>query len=283
MHSARDEAVSLLRDEEIELDEPGDVARRRCTIGDNSPSRLRLVGSVFAAFLLFAILLSSSSILYNSSLLPSPFEAEEDAIDDYSQESMLGIRLNPEEHRPRPPTTIVHYWNITSGYRSPDGARKLVYLINEEFPGPTIECRSGDRMVIHVTNSLESEGVSIHWHGLEMRSANKMDGAVGFTQCPISPGTFFTYDFTVGDDQAGTFWWHAHSQVQRGDGMFGGLVVHKPIAIDDEKETYDYEEDVLVMVGDWYHRSAQQVLSWYTSTRGFGNEVRRSFNATGFF
>jgi FtsP/CotA-like multicopper oxidase with cupredoxin domain len=273
MHPAQDEVVKLLRDEDNGLDEPRD-GKRRSAIGNETSSRLRLLGWAFATFFLITILLKSSSVLYNSSALPSPFEVAEDAIDDYLPEPMLGIRLHPEEHHSRPATTITHYWNITSGYRSPDGVRKLVYLINEEFPGPTIECRSGDRLVIHVTNSLESEGVSIHWHGLEMRGTNAMDGAVGFTQCPTSPGTFFTYDFTVGEDQAGTFWWHAHSQVQRGDGMFGGLVVHKPIAIDDEKKTYDYEHDVLVMVGDWYHRNAGEVLAWYTSTRGFGNEVR---------
>jgi FtsP/CotA-like multicopper oxidase with cupredoxin domain len=100
-----------------------------------------------------------------------------------------------------------------------------------------------------------------------------MDGAVGFTQCPISNGTTFTYGFDVDEDQSGTFWWHAHSQVQRGDGMYGGLVIHQPSAVDREKAIESNEKEVLLLIGDWYHRSADEVLSWYMSTRGFGNEV----------
>ncbi|KUJ18466.1 uncharacterized protein LY89DRAFT_582403 [Mollisia scopiformis] len=185
---------------------------------------------------------------------------------------MLGVRLHPQDHESRPPTTITHRWKVSSDYRSPDGVRKLVYLVNDQFPGPTIQCRSGDRLVIHVTNNLASEGISVHFHGLEMRGGNRMDGAVGFTQCPISAGSTLTYDFLVGEHQAGTFWWHAHSQVQRGDGMYGGLIVHQPLSVKDEAQTYGYESDVLLMIGDWYHRSAEEVLAWYTSTRGFGNE-----------
>jgi FtsP/CotA-like multicopper oxidase with cupredoxin domain len=132
-------------------------------------------------------------------------------------------------------------------------------------------------LIIHVTNNLDTgEGVSIHWHGLEMRNSINMDGAVGFTQCPNPANKTFVYDFVVDPDQAGTFWWHAHSQVERGDGMYGGLVVHKPIVRGGEDKEYEQEEQVLLLVSDWYHRNAEEVLAWYTSVRGFGNEVRFS-------
>jgi FtsP/CotA-like multicopper oxidase with cupredoxin domain len=186
---------------------------------------------------------------------------------------MLGIQLHPEDHVFRDPKAIAYNWTITSGFRSPDGVKKEVYLVNDLFPGPTIECRSGDTLVIHVTNALPSEGVSIHWHGLEMRGFNAMDGAVGLTQCPMPANKTFTYEFRIGDGEAGTFWWHAHSQVQRGDGMYGGLVVHTPATLQSEAVEYSYEQDILLLIGDWYHRSADEVLAWYTSARGFGNEV----------
>lgn len=151
-----------------------------------------------------------------------------------------------------------------------------------EFPGPTIEARSGDTLIIHVENALESagDGVSIHWHGLYMKGYNNMDGAVGFTQCAIPPGRNFTYDFTIGDDQHGTYWYHAHSQVQRGDGLYGGLVIHRPDDDDDvsEAQRYAYQREVLLMVGDWYHRSAAEMLAWYTSVGAFGNEVRSFYS-----
>lgn len=41
--------------------------------------------------------------------------------------------------------------------------------ISDQFPGPTIEARSGDRLEIVVHNDLEDEELSLHWHGLYMR------------------------------------------------------------------------------------------------------------------
>ncbi len=110
-----------------------------------------------------------------------------------------------------------------------------------------------------------------------MRSANNMDGAVGFTQCAIPPGRNFTYEFKISEEQHGTFWYHAHSQVQRGDGLFGGLVVYRPEGKGEgevgEKGGWRYEREVLLLVGDWFHRSAEEMLGWYTSVGAFGNEV----------
>jgi FtsP/CotA-like multicopper oxidase with cupredoxin domain len=42
----------------------------------------------------------------------------------------------------------------------------------DQFPGPTIEARSGDTLEIEVFNSAEEE-VSLHWHGLHMRGGYK--------------------------------------------------------------------------------------------------------------
>lgn len=239
-------------------------------------AKLRTIGLIFAIlFLLFLSISSIKRLSYTRAIYSNSNHGTWgfDDIENESQERTLGIKLHPQNHENRPSKTITHGWTITSGYRSPDGVKKKVYLVNGEFPGPTIECRSGDRVIIHVKNELESEGISIHWHGLHMRNANAMDGAVGITQCPLPKGRGFTYDFEVDEYQSGTFWWHAHSEIQRGDGMYGGLVVHKPLEQKTEVEKLDYDQDVLLLIGDWYHRSSEEVLEWYMSTRGFGNEV----------
>jgi FtsP/CotA-like multicopper oxidase with cupredoxin domain len=232
---------------------------------------IRPCGLIFAILFLGVIFMTSLTKLLESSSSRSTVSSSSHNAD--SLERMLGIELHPEHHVYRAPKTIAQDWVVTSGVRYPDGVKKDVYLVNGEFPGPTIECRSGDRLVIHVTNDLVDKDISIHWHGLSMRNANAMDGAVGFTQCPISPGGKFTYEFEIEQTTSGTFWWHAHSQVQRGDGMYGGLVVHKPANDETEMSQYGYENEVLLLIGDWYHRSAEEVLAWYMSVRGFGNEV----------
>lgn len=277
-HSAKIQHINFFSPEyllsDVESQETKDYQNR---VSYDRSRNLRPIGLIFT--LLFLLFLSISSIQRLSSSRninygPGHGSWGLDDFENIAQKRTLGITLHPQNHEYRPAKTITHSWVITSGHRSPDGVRKRVYLVNGEFPGPTIECRSGDRLIIHVKNELESEGVSIHWHGLSMRKANSMDGAVGITQCPIRQGKSFTYDFEVDENQSGTFWWHAHSEVQRGDGMYGGLVVHEPIEKGHEIEKIGYEEDVLLLIGDWYHRTGDEVLEWYMGPRGFGNEVR---------
>lgn len=78
------------------------------------------------------------------------------------------IAMHPNEHKWRGSQTREHTWNITSDFLRPDGVRREIILINDNFPGPTIEARPGDTIVVHVQNFFR-ESVSVHWHGLQMR------------------------------------------------------------------------------------------------------------------
>ncbi|KAF2499368.1 hypothetical protein BU16DRAFT_614808 [Lophium mytilinum] len=182
----------------------------------------------------------------------------------------LDLVLNPQAHQSRSPKIKYHNWTVTSEIRRPDGVAKKVYLINGLFPGPTLESRSGDTFIIHVENALEDEGLSIHWHGLHMRNHAEYDGAIGMTQCPIPPGSTFTYTIPI-SGQHGTFWYHAHEQVQRADGLYGALIVHEPVDIE-TTVTHSYDEDRVLMIGDWYHRPAEDVLKWYMRAGSYGME-----------
>ena len=42
-----------------------------------------------------------------------------------------------------------------------------------------------------------ANGISIHWHGFSMRGNEWYDGSAHIVQCPIQPGTNFTYNFQV--------------------------------------------------------------------------------------
>ena len=118
-----------------------------------------------------------------------------------------------------------------------------------------------------------------------MMNQNTFDGVVGITQCPIEPGSAFNYSVNIGVEEAGTFWWHGHSGLLRGDGLFGGLVIHRPHEPEDsgdndgeswtgetEMSAYNYTQEHLLLVGDWYHRSGQELLEWYHSPRSFRRE-----------
>ena len=49
------------------------------------------------------------------------------------------------------------------------------------------------QLIIHFTNRLENEAVTLHMHGLHQYGTPWMDGAGGVSHCPINSGETFTY------------------------------------------------------------------------------------------
>ena len=101
--------------------------------------------------------------------------------------------------------------------------RRPVIAINNQVPGPTIIERKGQTLRVTVVNNLDTESISVHWHGQHASGSPWMDGVAQITQCPIIPFTNFTYELTL--DPVGTHWYHAHTGPQRTDGLFGALIV----------------------------------------------------------
>lgn len=101
------------------------------------------------------------------------------------------------------------------------GKRTTVWTYNGTLPGPRLEARVGDTVVVNFRNSLP-EPTTIHWHGLRVPA--EMDGSAAM-QAPIPPGGTFRYTFVLRD--AGTFWYHPHvrSDVQVEKGLYGAIVV----------------------------------------------------------
>ena len=94
---------------------------------------------------------------------------------------------------------------------------------NGTSPGPELRVRRGDLVEVVLRNENVTDGVTIHWHGVDVPNAE--DGVAGVTQNAVLPGERYTYRFRV--EQVGTFWYHSHqvssSEVRRG--LFGVLVI----------------------------------------------------------
>jgi FtsP/CotA-like multicopper oxidase with cupredoxin domain len=97
------------------------------------------------------------------------------------------------------------------------------FTLNGRTPGPRIVAREGDLVQATLRNESVAEGVSLHWHGVDVPNAE--DGVAGVTQNAVRPGGTHTYRFVA--HQTGTYWYHSHqvSHEQVAGGLFGSLVV----------------------------------------------------------
>lgn len=98
-----------------------------------------------------------------------------------------------------------------------------VYAFNGTVPGPTLELREGDHVVIHAINELPV-ATTIHWHGLHIPA--NMDGSPFHL---IKPGTQMDFVFTIPYGTAGTYWYHPHVDHETGRqiamGLYGAIIV----------------------------------------------------------
>ncbi|KZO93579.1 multicopper oxidase [Calocera viscosa TUFC12733] len=205
--------------------------------------------------------------------------------------------LSPSAHTHRPPRIQSYDFVVREETRWPDGVKKQVFTINGLMPGPTIEMRSGDTLTIRLKNEM-SEGTSLHFHGLWHPDGTvSQDGAIGLTQCPVPPNGTMTYEFRTDPTQAGTFWYHSHHTTQRADGLFGALIIHPPAAeshrVHQEPrwsrigaelglakrdasqvgpDGSQWDEEIVLHIGDWFHRTGKVMFDWYWNKGSGGME-----------
>ncbi len=100
------------------------------------------------------------------------------------------------------------------------------FTLNGTTPGPEIRVEQGHVVEVRLRNESVPDGVTLHWHGVDV--PNAMDGVAGVTQDAVPVGGEFTYRFVA--RQVGTFWYHSHqlSHEQVRGGLFGALVITPP-------------------------------------------------------
>ncbi|OMP07329.1 Multicopper oxidase, type 1 [Corchorus olitorius] len=134
-------------------------------------------------------------------------------------------------------------------------------VVNDSYPGPEIRVHRGDAVYVNVHNQ-GTHGFTIHWHGVKQYRNPWSDGPEFVTQCPIQPGTNFTYQVIL-TDEIGTLWWHAHSDWSRGS-IHGAFII-----LPAENETYPFptpDADQTIILESWYNRDFLEILTTANST-----------------
>lgn len=146
------------------------------------------------------------------------------------------------------------------------------------MPGPGIEVCVNDTIIVDVRNRLMSEGTTLHWHGMHQRDSPYMDGVPHVSQCPIPPGHNFRYNFRA--ENAGTHFWHSHLGMQRGDGVYGALIVRNPEEPHENLYDFDMSEHILISI-DWTHLPATSVFTAHHHGRGSNKPPNILINGRG--
>ncbi|KAJ2122894.1 ferroxidase fet3 [Coemansia sp. RSA 720] len=116
---------------------------------------------------------------------------------------------------------------------------------NGQLPIPPIYVTQGDVLELTAINHLDKP-LSLHTHGLFQRNSTYYDGTGMVTECGIPPNAQFTYIIET-RDQCGTYWVHAHYEMEGVDGLRAALVI-----LDQDTSLLDeYDEDVLLTLEDW--------------------------------
>ena len=110
-----------------------------------------------------------------------------------------------------------------SRIRLASGREIDAWTFNGRSPGPEIRVQRGQLVEVTLVNKDIDDGVTIHWHGVDVPNAE--DGVAGVTQDSVPPGGRYVYRFRP--EQVGTFWYHTHQDASKGveKGLFGALVI----------------------------------------------------------
>ncbi|MFN7938447.1 MAG: multicopper oxidase family protein [Bryobacteraceae bacterium] len=116
---------------------------------------------------------------------------------------------------------------------------------NGALPGPVIETRPGDRLLIHFRNELP-EPTNLHYHGLHVPPTGRADNPM----LSVPAREQFDYQFEIpANHPAGTFWYHPHlhglAAAQLSRGLAGLIIVRGEL--DEIPEIAAAEEQFLVL------------------------------------
>ncbi|RFQ27296.1 copper resistance system multicopper oxidase [Pseudomonas sp. ATCC 13867] len=146
-----------------------------------------------------------------------------------------------------------------------DGARKAL-TVNGQTPAPELRFKEGEDVELRVTNTLDRD-TSLHWHGLILPYTQ--DGVPGISFPGIKPGETFTYRFTV--KQSGTYWYHAHSDFQEIEGLYGPLVIEPR-----QREPYRYDREYTLLLADWHDTRPETVFANLKKQSDYYNRNQRT-------
>lgn len=143
----------------------------------------------------------------------------------------------------------VSYDKVNMGCRWRESA-----VINGTSPGPPLRIKPEQTTWVRVYNDMETENLTMHWHGLSQSIAPFSDGTPQISQWPIPPQHFFDYELHPVAEEAGTYFYHSHVGFQTVSAI-GPLIVE-----DAEACHYDYDEERIFQLTEYFNKSDDSIV-----------------------
>jgi FtsP/CotA-like multicopper oxidase with cupredoxin domain len=192
-----------------------------------SPFRRRI--QLAAAIVATAAIVGTLGWFWYTSLVPSTYSVIEMGILDagggpapahHGEGTTVADLTGPRSGEPDVALTLTARQEM---FTLASGEEVTGYTLNDTSPGPTIRAAQGDLIEVTLKNESVADGITLHWHGVDIPNAE--DGVAGVTQDAVPPAGQHVYRFRV--DEPGTYWYHSHqvSHEQVTRGLFGALVI----------------------------------------------------------
>ncbi|KAL4620932.1 hypothetical protein ACB092_06G192200 [Castanea dentata] len=157
---------------------------------------------------------------------------------------------------------VRHYkFSVVSKNTTKLCATKSIVTVDGLFPGPTLNAREDDTVIVTVTNHV-TDNVTIHWHGVRQFLTGWSDGPAYITQCPIQPGQSYIYNFTL-TGQRGSLLWHAHVSWLRAT-LHGAIVILPKRGIPYPFPKPDKEK--IIILAEWWKADVEAVIKQATQS-----------------
>ncbi|PCJ24876.1 MAG: copper oxidase [SAR86 cluster bacterium] len=146
--------------------------------------------------------------------------------------------------------TVSYEFSIDTKSMNVTGTQVEALAIADQIPAPTLRANIGDVLRVTFHNRLDV-AASVHWHGILL--PDDQDGVPFLNTQPIRSDESFTYEYPV--LQAGTFWYHSHSDLQIQRGVYGSIIFTDPNKI------AEAVQEEIVLFSDWTDENPATVLT----------------------
>jgi FtsP/CotA-like multicopper oxidase with cupredoxin domain len=144
------------------------------------------------------------------------------------------------------------------------GALKLLFSVNGQSPGPTLEVTEGDMVSVTATNLMDEESTALQFPGMDLVLTPFAAGVPTVSQCSLQPGNTLALTFRAA--RAGVYMYRGSYNEQDVDGLVGALLVRPRADAPPQTLPPDALTEYVLVLGEHFVQNAHDTVSAFFRT-----------------